>query len=116
MPNTDTYPLLFELPPIQEAAIRRRSRSLPIIDENITSRQARIQKRNRTMVARYYYWTELQRRRFDDVLRILSDNEFFVEERTISNALLEYDDFFRELCDQKMTSRKLKRMFPGWEW
>ena len=75
-----------------------------------------IEKRNEALLRRYYYWTEIKRRRFDDVLRILSDNEFFVEERTISNTLVEQDDFYNELLRSKASARKLKAMFPGFDW
>jgi hypothetical protein len=68
------------------------------------------------LTARYYYWTELQRRRFDDVLRILADREFFVEERTITNALLAQDEFLRKLCAEKTTRKQLRKMFPGFDW
>ena len=50
------------------------------------------------------------------MLRILSDNEFFVEERTISNTLVEQDDFYNELLRSKASTRKLKAMFPGFDW
>ena len=30
-----------------------------------------IKKRNEALIRRYYYWTEIRRRRFDDVLKIL---------------------------------------------
>lgn len=32
-----------------------------------------IKKRNEALIRRYYYWTEVRRRRFDDVLKILSE-------------------------------------------
>lgn len=85
-------------------------------DGNFTSRSDRINARNRVLTARYYYWTELQRRRFDDVLRLLADREFFVEERTISNTLLAQDEFYRELCRTKATRKQLRKMFPGFDW
>ena len=94
----------FFCPEIEKAGNRRRTR------------RDRLEKRNRIMTARYYYWTEIKRRRFDDVLRILSDNEFFVEERTISNTLVEQDDFYNELLRSKASTRKLKAMFPGFDW
>ena len=68
------------------------------------------------LTARYYYWTELERRRFDDVLKILADNEFFVEDRTISNALVAEDEFYNKLIRQRTTKRQLRRMFPGFDW
>ena len=73
----------------RETVIRRRVRTQPKGDKGIASRKDRLDKRNRTLVARYYYWTEIKRRRFDDVVKILSDYEFFVEDRTISNTIVD---------------------------
>lgn len=73
----------------RETKIRRRAFTLPDGDATIVTPQDRLAKRNRTIAARYYYWTEIKRRRFDDVMKILSDYEFFVGERTIQNALVD---------------------------
>lgn len=109
--------VLFNIPTVEKAGARRRTRSrAACCDDTIVSRRDRIAKRNRILTARYYYWTELERRRFDDVLRILSDNEFFVEERTISNALMEQDEFYRSLLQGKTTKHQLRRMFPSFNW
>lgn len=118
MGNTsDNQLILFHCPTIDKAGNRRRTRSLPRSgDGNITSRADRIAKRNRLLTARYYYWTELERRRFDDVLKILADNEFFVEDRTISNALVAEDEFYNKLIRQRTTKRQLRQMFPGFDW
>lgn len=112
------FGLLFDLPPIipERTTVRRRSRTLSIGDENISCRSERLTKRNKTMLARYYYWTEIKRRRFDDVLRILSDNEFFVDERTINNALVGMNEYYTELCRTKPTLRKLSQLYPGFDW
>lgn len=97
-----------------------RRRSVPKIRLSVggapASRRERIDCRNRVMTARYYYWTELKRRRFDDTIRILSDQEFFVEDRTITNALMEHDGFFRTLASGHADNKSLKEMFPGWDW
>lgn len=37
-----------------------------------------IQKRDLKLLQRYYYWTEVKRLRFDDALKILSEEEFFI--------------------------------------
>lgn len=42
-----------------------------------------IRKRDAKLCQRYYYWTEVQRLRFDDALRILSQEEFFLSEERI---------------------------------
>lgn len=102
-------------PPAGESG-RRRTRTAAVKNETLACRRDRINKRNRILTARYYYWTELRRRRFDDVVKILSDNEFFVEDRTISNTLLEQDAFYTALCREKATCGKLRKMFPGFAW
>jgi hypothetical protein len=45
--------------------------------------QQLIEKRNKKLCERYHYWCEVKRRRFDDVLRILSEEEFFISEQRI---------------------------------
>lgn len=42
-----------------------------------------IKLRDAALCRRYYYWTEKQRLRFDDALRILSEREFFISEDRI---------------------------------
>jgi hypothetical protein len=106
----------FRFPEIKASGNRRGTRTVAVCDASITCRRDRLEKRNRLMTARYYYWTEIKRRRFDDVLKILSDNEFFVEERTISNTLIEQDDFYRELLRGTFSPRRFKAMFPGFDW
>lgn len=36
---------------------------------------------------RYYFWTEIQRLRFDDALKILSREEFFISEERIMSII-----------------------------
>lgn len=109
--------MLFDIPKPVRASARRRTRSAArVVDGNISSRADRIAKRNRVLTARYYYWTELERRRFDDALRILSDGEFFLEERTVANVLMEQDEFFNTLLKGRTSKRQLRRMFPGFDW
>jgi hypothetical protein len=42
-----------------------------------------IRKRDAKLCQRYYYWTEVKRLRFDDTLRLLSEEEFFISEERI---------------------------------
>ncbi len=42
-----------------------------------------IKLRDEALCRRYYYWTERQRLRFDDALKILSEREFFISEERI---------------------------------
>lgn len=97
----------------------RRTRVKAKFDEKATSsmsRRIRVDNRNRLMIARYYYWTEIRRLRFDDVMRILSLREFFVEDRTISNALLDLSAYLDDLYKGKVTAKRLKQEYPGWDW
>ena len=100
----------------RETKIRRRAFTLPSGDATIATPQDRLAKRNRTIAARYYYWTEIKRRRFDDVMKILSDYEFFVGDRTIQNALVDQDKLLHSLLEQRPAARKLAKLFPGFEW
>lgn len=59
-----------------------------------------IEKRNAKIAARYYYWTEIQRRRSDDAIRQLSEEEFFLSEATIIRII--------RSCD--LSSESLKRV------
>ncbi len=49
-----------------------------------------IEKRNEALCRRWYYWTELQRLRFDDALKILSEQEFFLSEDRIMAIIRQY--------------------------
>lgn len=103
-------------PTVPERIRRRRVRMPAESAETLTSRRMRVNDRNRTLIARYYYWTEIRRRRFDDVMYILSKQEFFVEDRTISNALLDFSDYLDELYKTKKEVRELRKEFPSWNW
>ena len=108
--------ILFSVPKLEKTQRRRIARTAPTSGECVVSRRDRLSRRNRLIVARYYYWTELQRRRWDDTMRILADREFFIEERTVSNILLEEDAYYRELINNEITRRLLRRTYPGFDW
>ena len=46
-----------------------------------------IKLRDEALCRRYYYWTEVQRLRFDDALRLLSEREFFISEERIMSIV-----------------------------
>lgn len=97
-----------------ERSKRRRAKP-DAVSENKSSRQEHVYRRNREMIARYYYWTEIRRRRFDDVMLILSE-EFHVEDRTISNALLDMGDCLNGLYKDRKDMKEFKREYPGRNW
>ncbi|NDW13200.1 transposase [Bacteroides sp. 214] len=51
-----------------------------------------ISRRDEALLRRYHYWTEVKRLRFDDALRILSLQEFFISEERIMTII-------RSKCD-----------------
>ncbi len=42
--------------------------------------------------------------------------EFFIEERTASNIILDNDEYYRELIRNKTTRKQLRRTYPGFDW
>ncbi len=46
-----------------------------------------IELRDEALCRRYHYWTEIQRLRFDDTLKVLSRQEFFISEERIMAIL-----------------------------
>lgn len=46
-----------------------------------------ISSRDLKMFERYYYWTEIRRLRFDDTIRKLSEEEFFVSESRVMQII-----------------------------
>ena len=53
-------------------------------------REDLIDKRNEALCRRWYYWTEVQRLRFDDALKILSEQEFFISEDRVMAIIRQY--------------------------
>lgn len=43
--------------------------------------------RNEALLRRYHYWTEVKRLRFDDALKVLSEQEFFLSEERIMDII-----------------------------
>lgn len=80
------------------------------------SRGNRIAKRNRLMVTRYYFYTDVMRYSRRDSLGILSNAEFFVERRTIVNALAEYADYYNRLREERPDVFQMERMYPQFNW
>jgi hypothetical protein len=46
-----------------------------------------IELRDEALCRRYYYWTEVRRLRFDDALKVLSRQEFFISEERIMSII-----------------------------
>ncbi len=75
-----------------------------------------IDLRNRLLIARYYYWTDIWERRFEKVLTVLSKEEFFLTEPTLVRLIMRNDHIYREYLDAGTTVNQLARQFPSWNW
>lgn len=53
--------------------------------------QRLIERRDAKLLMRLEYWYDQQRLRFDDVVKILSEDEFFVTPETIYNVIRKYN-------------------------
>ena len=42
-----------------------------------------IRKRDEALIERFIYWTETARLRYDDTIKVLSENEFFISESRV---------------------------------
>ncbi len=56
-----------------------------------------IELRDKKLAERWHYWTEVKRRRFDDVIEILSREEFFVGEQTILQVVRRKQEYLDQL-------------------
>jgi hypothetical protein len=83
-----------------------------------------IKLRNAKLLERFFFHSEIQRIRFDDVLRILQYQEFFIDERTILKILRDHSDKLNEMKEQhrsKLERKQLKIQFneevsPNLQW
>lgn len=69
-----------------------------------------IRRRDDFLMVRYFYYTEVKRLRFDDVLRVMSEDEFFIETQTVLNRLTSLADRLRERFESKPTLAKLREL------
>ena len=72
-----------------------------------------ISLRDETLIRRYYYWTEIERRRFDDALKILSEQEFFISEARIMAIIRQNCDKLTE-SSQAADQRPSTHALPRW--
>lgn len=63
-----------------------------------------LEKRNQKLLDRYIYWTEERRVRFDDAIRILSEEEFFISEETVMDIIRKMLREGKKSSDGKGTS------------
>lgn len=69
-----------------------------------------IEKRDEKLLRRYHYWTEVQRLRFDDTLKVLSEQEFFISEETIMAIIRKKCAMIPELLANPIPRVKVPRL------
>lgn len=72
-----------------------------------------IKLRNEKLICRWYYWTEVQRLRFDDALTILSTQEFFISEETIMSILRANAHLLEEIITKPVVKTKTPKLTPA---
>jgi hypothetical protein len=74
-----------------------------------------VDRRDEKLLARYYYWTEVERIRFDDALRVLSEEEFFLSEERIMRIVRDKYDSFRKdaVAGPPVKSKKHRPVVPA---
>jgi hypothetical protein len=60
-----------------------------------------IESRNQKLILRFYFWYDQKRLRRDDVIRILSEEEFFLQPYTIREIINSNSDKLKELRQKR---------------
>ena len=69
-----------------------------------------LEKRDEMLCRRYYYWTEVQRLRFDDALRVLSNEEFFLSEERIMQIIRARIKELKDIAGRPVPKVKVPRL------
>lgn len=74
-----------------------------------------ILQRNRSLVARFYYYSTLMQLKFSAVLELL-ENEFFISQSRITDLLADNTELITSLELKKTTTTDLKEAYPFMNW
>lgn len=69
-----------------------------------------ISLRDEKLMRRWHYWTEVQRLRFDDALKVLSTQEFFISEERVMSIIRKNIDRMEELAVKPAPAVKKPRL------
>lgn len=100
-------------PETQKQTRRRRNSAAAVRTNGQSSREERRARRNQTLATRYFYYSEICHYRFDYTLSLLSSREFFLDERTISQIIIEENDYVNLLLETRPTCEDLEKAYPG---
>lgn len=68
-----------------------------------------IARRNEALLRRYYVLTEIQRLRFDDTYRQLSEEEFFISEDRIRVIISQNTEMLQRIADEYKLMKQQKK-------
>ena len=80
------------------------------------TRAERREARRRLLGARFSYWAAVGPAPFRDGMHILSEHEFFVDERSIMDVLRGVSHYLSDLHTRRETAAALRRAYPSWNW
>ena len=69
-----------------------------------------ITKRDEALIRRYLYWTEVERLRFDDTLKVLSEREFFISEARVLRIIQENHHKLADISVKPMKGPKTPKI------
>lgn len=66
-----------------------------------------IKLRDQKLIERYYYWTEVKRRRFDDAILILSESEFFISQQRVLYIIRQNNSLLNKMINDNKNQNQL---------
>lgn len=78
--------------------------------------QGRINNRNKMIGLRYWWLAEVNNLSNTYVISRLSEEEFFLNERTIVSIILGDSAWLEELRELRPTAKQLRQDFPSFTW
>jgi hypothetical protein len=72
-----------------------------------------IERRNNALLRRYYHLTERERLRFDDAVRLLSENEFFISEERVMAIIRDFGHRIADLSVAPVPKVRKPRLTAG---
>ena len=71
--------------------------------------------RDKCLAYRYYYYGQIHRMRYDDILRKL-ELEFFLTEHRLVTVLSDNKLILEGVVNEKPTVKQLAKLYPHWVW
>lgn len=88
----------------------------PMIEEKRRGRSSHlINYRNTAIAYRYYYHARIHKKRYDDILEILS-KEFMIAPYTIAKILTSNDELIQPIFKSNPDFATMKKLFPFFTW